>query len=162
MTQFMRAHGADPGPTQRPRTTGAIAGAIAALAALGLLWPSGALGSVAHAIGFAPWLTAILQVGLLALMGSIYGWIFRRAADDVRGGWLFGISYGFLIWMLGPATVLRWIVGHSLAKGAPAMGLFGAHLVWGLALGLLFPAVHRLLQRKLGAALAVSDAGTPR
>ena len=64
-------------------------------------------------------------------------------------GRLFGISYGFFIWMVGPVTVLQWLIDRPLALGVAAMGILGAHLVYGLVLGLLFPSVHRLLQCEL-------------
>ena len=37
MTQFMRAHGANPGPTERPRLAGLLAGLLGAVPAL-VLW----------------------------------------------------------------------------------------------------------------------------
>lgn len=159
MTQFMRAHGADPGPTQRPRMAGALVGATASLVALPLLVPTGAISSVANAVNLWWWLTLAVQVALFSLMGLVYGWVFSRAADDRRGGWLFGISYGFLIWMLGPVTLLQLVLRKTVAEGTAAMGLFGAHLAWGLALGVLFPWVHRMLQRSMSDALSVTTRG---
>jgi hypothetical protein len=81
--------------------------------------------------------------------GAIYGRVFSRAANDPDGGWLFGISYGFLIWMVGPVTLLQWIFGRPLALGVAAIGMLAAHLIYGLALGLLFPVVHHLIQSEL-------------
>lgn len=149
MTQFMRAHGNMPGPTERPWTAGALSGLLAALPAAVMLWMTGALRSLSDVLHLPLWLALGLQVIGMGLVGAVYGRLFNRAATDHRGGWLFGISYGFLVWMVGPVTAIQWGIGHPVAQGTPAMGLFGAHLLWGLALGLLFPWMHAHIQRRL-------------
>jgi hypothetical protein len=146
--QYMRAHGNTPGPTQRPTTAGGIAGAFAALPAVALLWLAGAVASLAQSLVLSTWVVLALQVGMMALAGALYGRIFSRAANDRQGGWLFGISYGFLLWMLGPATLFQWLTGHPLAVGTAAMALFGGHIIYGLVLGLLFPLIHQVIQRE--------------
>ena len=147
--QYMRAHGNTPGPTQRPKLTGALSSLLAEIPALPLLWWSGALGSLAAAVRLNLWLTIPLHALVMMLAAVLYGQIFKRAANDHHGGWLFGISYGFLLWMVGPVTVLQWIISRPVATGLAAMGMLGAQLVFGLMLGLLFPWVHCLLQREL-------------
>jgi hypothetical protein len=148
--EFMRAHGNAPGPTQRPGTAGALTGALAEIPTVPVLWYSGALESLAQAFTLSRWPALALHLAVMALAGGFYGWLFCRAANDRRGGWLFGISYGFLLWMLGPVTLLQWIKGRPAAVGGAALGLFGAHLLYGLALGLLFPWIHGLIQPRLG------------
>jgi hypothetical protein len=147
--RFMRAHGQNPAPGQRPGTAGAFAGAIAGLVALPILSLSGAAASLANALRLAPWLVPVLYVGIAVLAGTLYGAVFRRAASDRRGGWLFGISYGFLLWMVGPIALLQTILGRPLATGTAAMGVLGANLVSGLILGLLFRPMHRLVWTQL-------------
>ena len=147
--QYMRAHGNTPGPTQRPRLAGAITGSIAEIPAVGVLWWSGALSSLMQTLSLSLWVTLVLHSAAMIVSGVIYGRVFSRAANDVRGGWLFGISYGFLIWMIGPVTALQWLMDHPIALGVAAMGILGAHLLYGLVLGLLFPSIHRLLQAEL-------------
>jgi|ERR1043165_2914109 hypothetical protein len=149
--QYMRAHGNTPGPTQRPVLAGAITGLVAEVPAAAMLWWSGALASATQALFLRIWLTLILHVVAGIIGGAIYGRVFSRAANDTQGGWLFGISYGFLIWMIGPVTILQWSLGRPLALGRAAMGVLAAHLIYGLVLGLLFPGIHRLLQKKLTA-----------
>ena len=72
--------------------------------------------------------------------GVLYGAIFRRAANDRHGGWLFGVSYGFLFWLILSGTLLRWRMSEPIAVGEAAIGIFTAHLIYGLALGILFVA----------------------
>jgi hypothetical protein len=155
--QYMRAHGNTPGPTQRPLLAGAITGGLAEIPSALVLWYSAALDSLARALGIGAWPVLALLLTATVSAGALYGRVFSRAANDRRGGWLFGISYGFLIWMFGPATVLQWVLSHPLAVGVAAMGMLGAHLVYGLALGLLFPWIHTLLQCELSKATQPKD-----
>ena|SRR2546421_4461652 len=148
--QYMRAHGNTPGPTQRPLAAGAISAAAATVPGGVLLWISGAVASFTQELRFRAWLVLVLYVVAMCVAGLLYGRIFGRAANDKRGGWLFGISYGFLVWMVGPVTALQLIRGRPIATGAAAIGLLAAHLIFGLGLGLLFPWIHKLLQRRLG------------
>src|SRR5215217_7240752 len=103
---FMRAHGQRPGPGQRPKTAGAVSGAAAGLLALPILEVSGAADSLSFALAATNWQIALLYVGIAVLAGLAYGGLFQRTAADRQGGWLFGISYGFLLWMAGPITLL--------------------------------------------------------
>ena len=144
--QYMRAHGNTPGPTQRPFLAGATSGVLAEIPALLMLWWSGALSSVSQSLSLSIYATLALHLLAMVSAGVVYGRAFSRAANDPRGGWLFGISFGFLIWMVGPVTVLQWWLEGPLALGVAAMGILGAHLIYGLFLGLLFPWIHKLLQ----------------
>ena len=151
--RFMQAHGYAPGPAQHPLWTGAVCGMIGEVAIIPLICYTHACASLAKAIGlgFAP--TFVLHGLSMVLAGIIYGALFQRAANDRRGGWLFGISYGFVLWMLGPVTIIQWATGRPVATGIPAMGLIGTQLLYGLVLGISFPWVHRLFQSKLGSRL---------
>jgi hypothetical protein len=81
--------------------------------------------------------------------GALYGMTFRRAANDRRGGWLFGAAFGFLLWMAAPIAVLPLIGGSVMAAGKAATGFFACFLVWGAAVGAVFPFVHRRLQGRM-------------
>jgi len=149
MRRFVQAHGYEAGPTQRPKLTGAIAAALAEVPALAVLWASGAVQPVLRLTGIDSAPAAAILLILVVVAGAIYGQLFQRAANDRHGGWMFGLSFGFLAWMAGPVTALEWITGRPVIVGAPAQGVFAAYLLWGLALGLLFPHVHRRLQADL-------------
>src|SRR5437762_754868 len=94
--EYLRAHGNVSGPLQRPILTGLICGALGTIPAIPVVWYSGAVGSVARALGVSSWFGLCLMWIVMAGAGALYGAIFRRAANDRRGGWLFGLSYGFL------------------------------------------------------------------
>jgi hypothetical protein len=147
--QYMRAHGNSPGPTHRPLLTGAISGTLAALPCLVVAYLTSAFAAESRELKFGELATALLDVTALAIAGVIYSQVFKRAANDAFGGWLFGASYGFLIWMIGPVMLWRWAVSQPMAAGIAAIGLFAAHVTYGIVLGGLFPYINRLLLGKL-------------
>jgi hypothetical protein len=146
--QYMRAHGNTPGPTQRPYLNGAISGFFAAIPSFIVLYLSNALEGIGRTLSASRPVTLVVYAGLMILAGIAYAAIFKRAANDHQGGWIFGISYGFLLWVLGPVTIWQTISNRPVAIGHAAMGLFGAQVIFGLVLGLLFPAVHSFLQAR--------------
>jgi hypothetical protein len=146
MLDMLRAHGLDAGPTQRPVLAGALCGVMADLAALPLLHAFGSFERLAPLVGeISVW----VQVASTALAGAGYGMLFQRAANDVRGGWLFGMAYGYLVWQVISVPALQWIPARPLLDGQPAQGLLLGHLAWGLAAGFLFPLVHWPLKARV-------------
>jgi hypothetical protein len=146
---FMRAHGQTPGPTQRPKLAGAITGVVAQFAALPAFLVSGAMENLISVLGTTLWQGVLLQSAVFAAAGGLYGAVFGRAANDRQGGWLFGISYGFLLWMLGAITISHSFQQRYVARGDAALGLFTGQLAFGVVLGALFPWIHGVLHRKL-------------
>jgi hypothetical protein len=149
VSRFTHAHGYDAGPTQRPLLVGLLCAAIAEPPTLALLWFADALQPLTRAAGLGLIEGIAVHVVLVLAAGALYGQIFRRAANDPSGGWLFGLAYGFLGWMLGPVTILQWLEGKPAIFGVAAQAVLGAYLLWGLLVGLLFPIVHRPLQAGL-------------
>jgi Na+/proline symporter len=149
MLRILQAHGLDAGPTQRPLLAGAIAGVIATVPALAVLAVFQALDAPAQPGGTSTFTAALAYAGLMLLGGILYGWLFQRAANDMRGGWLFGLAFGFVLWMLGPVPLLQWLPDEPILRGYPAAGLLLAQLLWGLTLGLVYPLVHRRLHGHL-------------
>ena len=147
--QYMRAHGNTAGPTQRPLLTGAIGGLIAFLPYEALLRLSGARDAITRGFEINVWMSTAINMTVMIGAGILYAAIYKRAANDCHGGWIFGASYGFLLWMLAPVTIFQLISPKPIAVGTAAMGLFGAHIVYGLALGIVFPWIHFLIQSRL-------------
>ncbi|HYJ90727.1 MAG TPA: hypothetical protein VEV84_05420 [Pyrinomonadaceae bacterium] len=150
--QYMRAHGNTPGPTQRPLVTGAITGLIAFAPYEIVLDLSGARSSIVHGFGINPWLSVGIRVLEMILAGVLYAVVFKRAANDFHGGWLFGASFGFLLWMITPVALWQLFTGQPIVVGVAAMGLFGAYVLYGITLGLIFPWIHTLIQSRLNEA----------
>jgi hypothetical protein len=118
---------------------------MATAPALAVLAGFQALDVTARATGMSLFAAGLAYAGLMLLGGILYGWLFQRAANDLRGGWLFGMAFGFILWMLGPIPLLQWLPDQPILRGYPAAGLLLAQLVWGLVLGLVFPSIHRHL-----------------
>lgn len=150
MIEFLRAHGFDPGPLQRPLLAGAMTGFVASLPAMAVLIIFPSFDVVANQVmGLSRVLTATILIGSFAFSGLVYALAFRRAANDKRGGWLFGAAFGFLLWMAAPLVVLPIVSERVMAAGLAATGLFASFLVWGTVVGWLFPYIHHPLQRQL-------------
>lgn len=168
MAGFLTAHGFDPGPTQRPLLAGAISGLLATIPAVALLWSFGSLEIEAEILGISELWTIAAGLPLMAIAGAFYSRLFGRAANDVRGGWLFGMAFGFALWAGGAVMVLPLASGGLAPAGRPAMGVLGSLILWGAALGALLPFVHRPLHedietgsqhRSVGPSAAVDTAG---
>ena len=149
MAGFLGAHGYDPGPTQRPLLAGAIAGLLATAPAIALLQAFGSLEVEARIIGISK--VGIVGAGwiVMAIAGAVYSRLFGRAANDRRGGWLFGMAFGFVVWAAGAVLVLPAASGGKAPAGHAALGVLLSLVVWGGALGALLPFVHRPLHKTI-------------
>lgn len=159
MAGFLGAHGYDPGPSQRPYLSGAVSGALATVPAVALLLVTGALAVEAKILGTSLLVTIAIGVPVMAAAGGVYARLFGRPANDPRAGWLFGMAYGFLLWAAGAVLVLPLVSGGQAAAGGAAVGVFLSLVVWGAALGIVLPFVHRPLQDKLETAAKRSGRG---
>jgi hypothetical protein len=158
MPRFLSAHGYDPGPTQRPVLAGTLTGIIATVPATAILAAMGSLAAETEILDLSIGATAMAGCGAMALAGGLYGRLFQRTANDRRGGWLFGMAYGFLLWAAGGVLVLPLLSGGLAPAGPAAIGLFLSFLVWGTALGAAFPHLHRRLHISTDKADAVARA----
>jgi hypothetical protein len=95
----------------------------------------------------------------MAIAGAAYARFFGRAINAARVGWLFGMSFSFALWAAGAVLILP-LLTHGLAPaGAAAAGLALSMIVWGLAIGLLVPFVHRPLHKSIEAASKREEVG---
>ena len=147
VSPFIRAHGYLPGPTERPVAAGVLSGIVACVPALVVAAAGRGLAGVAEWAGFSVWAIRAGSAVFLVTAAALYGRVFMRAANDRRGGWLFGISFGFLLWLIGPLTVAPLFGGEPIVVGPAAQTLFAAHIAFGLTLGVAFPRSHRLVRR---------------
>lgn len=159
MTRFLGAHGYDPGPTQRPWLSGAASGVLATVPAIALLYAFGSLAVEARILGLS--IAATLSVGwvVMAAAGGIYARLFGRAANATRGGWLFGMAFGFALWAAGAVMVLPIASGGMVPAGEAATGVFLSLLAWGVGLGTLVPIVHRPLHRRIETTAGAAEVG---
>ena len=149
MASFLQAHGYDPGPSQRPFSAGAISGVLATIPAIAALLWFGSLKVEARILGLSEIETLAVGWLVMAIAGALYGRIFGRAANNVHGGWLFGMASGFALWAAGAVLVLPILSGGRAPAGPAALGVAVSMLVWGAAIGILMPFVHRPLHESL-------------
>jgi hypothetical protein len=159
MAGFLAAHGYDPGPSQRPFLAGAISGVLGTVPAIGVLVAFGSLRAEAQVLGMTRLLTLALGWAVMAAAGAAYARIFGRAANSPRGGWLFGMSFGFALWAAGAVLVLPLISGGRTPAGHAAAGVALSLLVWGFTAGILVPFVHRPLHENLDTASKRTELG---
>jgi hypothetical protein len=107
----------------------------------------------------SPLLTVGLGWAVMAIAGAVYARIFGRAANSRRGGWLFGMSFGFGLWSAGAVLVLPLVSGGRAPAGHAAAGVALSLLIWGLATGILMPFVHRPLHEDLETASKHEELG---
>jgi hypothetical protein len=146
---FLSAHGYDPGPSQRPFASGAISGIIATAPAVGVLLWFGSLEVEARILGISTLATLGLGWLVMALAGALYARLFGRAANSPHGGWLFGMAFGFGLWAAGAVLILPLVSGGLAPAGRAALGVAVSMLVWGLAIGILLPFLHRPMHESL-------------
>lgn len=149
MAGFLSAHGYDPGPTQRPLLAGAISGVLATIPAIAILYVFGSLRAEARILGVSELATVAAGWLVMAAAGAIYSRLFGRAANEVRGGWLFGMAFGFALWAGGAVLVLPLVSGGQAPAGEAAIGVFASLVAWGAALGTVHPFVHHPLHERL-------------
>ncbi len=142
--------GNSPSPDQRPYLAGFLAACIAAIASAWLL-QAGAMEAQSHALQIPRADMIAVQAIIWLGGGALFGRVFSRAAADPRGGWLFGLSWGYLLWMLGPATTMMWLSHDGpVAKGPAAVSLLAAYILYGLVMGIAFPHTNGLFKPRLG------------
>jgi hypothetical protein len=151
MPGFLSAHGYDPGPTQRPVLAGLAAGLVATAPGTAILLLFHAIRVEAAILGRPAAGVIVGGCVVMSVAGAAYGRLFQRAANDRRGGWLFGMAFGFLLWAAGAVMALPLVSGGLAPGGRPAMGMLLALLTWGIALGACFPFIHRRLHLTLRA-----------
>ncbi len=149
MAGFLSAHGYDPGPTQRPVIAGAISGVLATVPAIAILHAFGSLRVEGRILGLSELITVAAGWLAMACAGAAYARLFGRAANEVRGGWLFGMAFGFALWAAGAVMVLPIASGGQTPAGEAAIGVFLSLVAWGAALGVVHPFVHRPLHERL-------------
>ena len=152
MAGFLSAHGYDPGPTQRPLLAGAISGVVATAPAIAILHAFGSLRVEASILGMSEVMTVVAGWVAMALAGAVYARLFGRAANELRGGWLFGMAFGFALWAGGAVLVLPLLSGGKAPAGEAAIGVFLSLVAWGIALGAVHPFIHHPLHERLDTA----------
>jgi uncharacterized membrane protein YagU involved in acid resistance len=125
----------------------ALRGAVAGLlggAVISQLMLRGAVPEVAERLtgSSGPLAGIAVNLAIGVAIGVSYGLLFRRLGQDVTCALAWGLSYGFLWWVLGPLTLLPALLGGdpawTAAAAGGAMSALAGHLVYGGLLGVAF------------------------
>jgi uncharacterized membrane protein YagU involved in acid resistance len=123
--------------------TGALAGLVGGVV-FGVVWGAvDVLPSVARLVGARGAVAGfVVHLVIAQIIGVSYALLFRRRSYDLASGIGWGVSYGFVWWVLGALTLLPVLLGRpprwSAAEIAAAFpGLVG-HLAYGAALGAVY------------------------
>jgi uncharacterized membrane protein YagU involved in acid resistance len=125
----------------------ALRGAVAGLlggAVTSQLMLRGAVPEVAERLtgSNGPLAGIAVNLAIGVAIGVSYGLLFRRLGQDLTGALGWGLSYGFLWWVLGPLTLLPALLGGdpewSAVAAGGAMSALAGHLVYGGCLGAAF------------------------
>ena len=128
---------------------GAVSGLAGGLLFALVLFPGGLLPTVARLAGATTAVPGLLTHLLIAMaVGVSYAIFFRGRSFDLTSGLGWGVSYGFLWWILGALTLTPVLLGGpprwTAADLAAAFPVLIGHLAYGAVLGALY---QRLEQR---------------
>lgn len=120
----LRAHPcrAGPPPAVGANRPGAAAGLVGGLLFTLVMLQIGFLPTVARLVGSDSELVGfVVHLVIAEVVGAFYGVLFRRQAFDPSAGIGWGVSYGFVWWILGPLTLAPVILGATPAWSVEAM-----------------------------------------
>ena len=99
-----------------------------------------------------------IQLMISAGIGASFVVLFGKVAGGTRRSLLAGMLYGGIWWILGPLTLMPWMMGMgfganlSVVGAATALPSLMGHVVYGMVLGF----VQSQLARRTGGARAAS------
>lgn len=98
-------------------------------------------------------LTLALSLTLGAAIGGVFGLVFGRLISSPGSGLMWGVTYGLLLWLIGPLTLLPLISGEgsiwSVAVARQWFPLLFPHVIaFGAVPGLAYPLVSAVLTGK--------------
>ena len=126
---------------------GAAAGLVGGFLFTIVMVQIGFLPTVARLVGSDSALVGlVVHLVIAEIVGVSYGVLFRRQAFDQSAAIGWGVSYGFLWWILGPLTLAPVVLGTTPAwtveATAAAFPSLIGHLAYGAGLGLMFQALE--------------------
>jgi uncharacterized membrane protein YagU involved in acid resistance len=128
---------------------GALAGTIGGLLFTLVMVQIGFLPTVANLIGSTSQLSGFMvHLVISVLVGASYALLFRHQSYDVGSAVGWGVSYGFVWWILGALTLMPILLGitpqWNVEVAAGSLASLVGHLAYGAGLGIAF---HRMEAR---------------
>ncbi len=89
-----------------------------------------------------------LHFGISVIIGISYGILFQRDTRTIGSSIAWGLVYGLIWWMLGPLTLMPWLLGQgvqwSLSAAQEAFPSLIGHLLYGITLGIAQASLSQL------------------
>ena len=131
----------------RALARGGAAGLVGGVLFTLVMLQIGFLPTVARLIGSDSAIVGlVVHLVIAEIVGASYGLLFRRQAFDPASAIGWGVSYGFVWWILGPLTLAPIILGStpawSVEAAASAFPSLIGHLAYGAGLGFTFYALE--------------------
>lgn len=122
---------------------GALAGVVGGLLFTVVMVLVNELPQVAGLVGaHTPAVGLVVHLVIAVLIGVSYAVLFRRRSFDLASGIGWGVSYGFLWWVLGNLTLLPVLLGGAPQWSAAAIAVgfpsLVGHLAYGAGLGAVY------------------------
>ncbi|MEU3922320.1 hypothetical protein [Streptomyces sp. NPDC029004] len=129
---------------------GVIAGLAGGVIFTGVMVAVGFLPAVAALIGSESAVVGlVIHLLISQAVGVTYAVFFRRRSFDPASGIGWGVSYGFLWWVLGNLTLLPLLLGTTRQWSAAALAVSFPSLVGHLAYGAVLGLVYQRLEERV-------------
>jgi uncharacterized membrane protein YagU involved in acid resistance len=129
---------------------GVIAGLAGGVVFTGVMVAVGFLPAVAALIGSESAVVGlVIHLLISQAVGVTYAVFFRRRSFDPASGIGWGVSYGFLWWVLGNLTLLPLLLGTTRQWSAAALAVSFPSLVGHLAYGAVLGLVYQRLEERV-------------
>ncbi|WP_187284384.1 hypothetical protein [Streptomyces sp. uw30] len=130
---------------------GVVAGLAGGVIFTGVMVAVGYLPVVAALVGSRSAVVGlVIHLLISQVVGVTYAVFFRRRSFDPASGIGWGVSYGFLWWVLGNLTLLPVLLGADPRWSAAALAVSFPSLVGHLAYGAVLGLVYQRLEERVG------------
>ena len=91
----------------------------------------------------------VVHMAISSMIGASFGMLFNRFVHGVSAGLLHGVLYGGIWWLLGPLTLMPFLMGMGFGvnwNAAAAVNMLPSlwgHLVFGFFLGITYGWLRR-------------------
>ena len=120
---------------------GVVAGLVGGLIFTGVMAQTGLFGTVASLIrASSPVAGFFVHMAIAVIVGASYALFFRRLSYDIGSALGWGVSYGFIWWIVGPLTLMPVFLGTTpqwtADVAAQVFPNLVGHLAYGAGLGI--------------------------
>ncbi|MGW7367091.1 hypothetical protein ACWGI8_27575, partial [Streptomyces sp. NPDC054841] len=130
---------------------GVVAGLAGGVIFTGVMVAVGFLPVVASLVGSESAVVGlVIHLLISQVVGVTYAVFFRRRSFDPASGIGWGVSYGFLWWILGNLTLLPLLLGAAPQWSAAALAVSFPSLIGHLAYGAVLGLVYQRLEERVG------------